>query len=278
MHNKDLVLEQYGTKKNLQTRVNIHKLYSQAPFLFAEWAFNQIEFKGSERALDAGCGSGAWLFPLATILSENGGSVVGIDLSEGMLSDIRAEANKHPNVELCIGDVQNLQFADESFDLVMANFMLYHVPDINRALEELKRVLKPGGKLMAATNSQLSMGPLWDMHVECQRKAAIPEHIVLRSVPNVGFSLENGSDFLRPHFQWFESNVLYDLLKFTDPEPLMDYYSSGVMKHGDTDNEISDNQWQCVYDFVREEVVTIINGDGCFSLPKTAGFFVAQNP
>jgi ubiquinone/menaquinone biosynthesis C-methylase UbiE len=274
LHNKDLFLEQYGTKKNLQTRVDIHKLYSQAPFLFADWAFNQIELTGSERALDAGCGSGAWLLPLADRLS--GGSVVGLDLSNGMLSDIRDQVNKYSNVELSVGNVEDLQFIDESFDLVMANFMLYHVSDINRALQELKRVLKPGGILMAATNSQLSMGTLWEIHMACQRKASIPEDIVLRSVPNVRFSLENGSDFLRPHFQWFESKVLYDVLKFTESQPLMDYYSSGFMKHGDTDNQISDEQWQCVYDIVREQVDKIISREGCFSVPKTAGFFVAQ--
>jgi SAM-dependent methyltransferase len=195
-----------------------------------------------------------------------------------MLSDIRDDANKYPNVELSVGDVQDLQFADESFDFVMANFMLYHVPDINQALRELKRVLKPGGKLMTATNSQLSMGPLWEIHIACQRKAAIPEEIVLRSVPNVRFSLENGSDFLRPHFQWFESKVLYDVLKFMKSQPLMDYYSSGFMKHGDTDKQISNEQWQCVYDFVREQVDEIINKDGSFSVPKTAGFFIAQKP
>lgn len=275
MNNKDLVLEQYGTKKNLQTRVDIHKLYSQAPFLFTNWAFEQVELLGSERALDAGCGSGAWLFPLADRL-KNAGSVVGLDLSDGMLLDIREQANKYSNVELYVGDVQELQFSNESFDLVMANFMLYHVPDINKALQELKRVLKPGGKLMAATNSELSMGTLWEIHMGCQRKAAIPEDIVIRSVPNVCFSLENGSDFLRPHFQWFELKVLYDVLKFTESQPLMDYYSSGFMKYGDKDNQISDKKWQCVYDFVREQVDGIINRDGCFSVSKTAGFFVAQ--
>lgn len=276
MDKKGLVLEQYGSKENLQTRVDIHKLYSQAPFLFADWALNQIELTGYEKALDAGCGSGAWLFPLASRLATNGGSVVGLDLSEGMLADIRDEANKYPNLELRLGDVQDLPFDDDSFDFVMANFMLYHVPEINKGIQELKRILKPGGKFMAATNSQLSMGPLWEIHIACQGKASIPEDIVLRSVPNVRFSLENGPDFLRPHFNWFESKLLYDDLKFTKSQPLMDYYSSGFMKHGDTERQISNEQWQYVYDLVRGQVDTIIAKNGSISIPKIAGFFVAQ--
>lgn len=278
MHNKNLVLDQYATKKNLQTRVDVHRLYSLVPFSFYDWALNHIGFSGSERVLDAGCGSGAWLFPLADRLSQNGGSIVGVDLSEGMLSNIANEAKMRPNIELHIGDVQNLLFPDDSFDFVMANFMLYHVPDINQAIRELKRVLKPGGKLMTATNSQSSMGPLWELHVQCQRKAGIPEGIVLRSVPYVRFSLENGPEFLRLHFEWFESNVLYDALKFTDSQPLMDYYSSGFMKLGDTDNQTSDDQWQSVYDFIREQVDNIIERDGCYSLPKTGGFFIMEKP
>lgn len=278
MHNRDVVLDQYATKKNLQTRVDIHRLYSQVPYSFQDWTLSHIDLTGSERALDVGCGSGAWLFPLADRLSQNGGSVVGIDLSEGMVLDISNEANMRTNIELHTGDVQNLPFSDESFDFVMANFMLYHVPDIDQAIRELKRVLKPGGKLITATNSQLSMEPLWKLHVGGQRNAGLPEGIVLRSVPNVRFSLENGSEFLRPHFEWFESNVLYDVLKFTNSQPLMDYYSSGFMKLGDIDKQIANEQWQSVYDFVREQVDTLLERDGCYSLPKIAGFFTMEKP
>jgi ubiquinone/menaquinone biosynthesis C-methylase UbiE len=276
LHDKKLVLEQYGTKKHLQTRIDIHNLYSQAPFSFVEWAFNQISLSGSEKALDAGCGSGGWLFPLAEKLSQNGGSVVGLDLSEGMLSDIQAQASRYSNVELLVGDVQNLQFKDDSFDLVMANFMLYHVPDIERAVRELRRVLKPGGTFIAATNSQLTMSVLWEIHMACQRKAGIEEKIVHRSVPTMGFSLENGSTFLRPYFDWFESKSLYDVLRFKESQPLMDYYASLLMKRGDTEHEVSDEHWRNVYGFVRDQVNEIIKLQGCFSLPKTAGFFVAS--
>lgn len=100
----------------------------------------------------------------------------------------------------------------------------------------------------------------------------------IRSVPNVRFSLENGSDFLCPHFVWFESRVLRDVLKFTDSQPLMDYYASGFMKLGDTANAIADEQWHRVYEWVRKQVDDMISRYGHFSLPKTAGFFVVQKP
>lgn len=246
------------------------------PISFHDWALSHFGFSGMERALDAGCGSGAWLFPLADRLSSSGGSVVGVDLSKGMLTDIASEAKMRTNIDLITADVQELSFDDDSFDFVMANFMLYHVPDISRAIGELKRVLKPGGKLMTATNSQWSMRPLWELHVACQRKANIPEPIVLRSVPNVRFSLENGSEFLRTHFEWFESTILYDALRFSDSQPLMDYYSSGFMKHGDIDHQVSDEQWKLVYHLVREHIDAAIATHGCYSVPKTGGFFTMK--
>ena len=58
----------------------------------------------------------------------------------------------------------------------------------------------------------------------------------------------------------------------------MDYYSSGFMKHGDTGNQISDEQWRSVYDSVREQADEIIERDGWYSIPKTAGFFIMGKP
>jgi len=267
---------QYGSKKRLQTRVEVHQRYSLSPYAFTAWALDQAGLSGTERALDAGCGSGAWLFPLAERLSAHGGTVIGLDLSEGMLADIREEADRYPHVRLQAGDVQDLPYEDGTFDFVMANFMLYHVPDIDRALRELKRVLKPAGRLMAATNSEYSMRPLWDAHLACQRRAGIPEAIVAQSVPEFRFSLENGHGFLRPHFPWFETRLLHDALAFAEPEPLLDYYASGFMKYGDTGHEVCEEQWLRVYELMREHAETAINRDGRYVIPKTAGFFLAQ--
>jgi ubiquinone/menaquinone biosynthesis C-methylase UbiE len=90
--------------------------------------------------------------------------VIGLDLAEGTLGQARArvQAEGLP-VDCIIGDVEALPFDDDSFDLVLANYMLYHVPDLDQAIAELRRVLCPGGTLLAATNGQGHMHELWQM-------------------------------------------------------------------------------------------------------------------
>src|SRR5205085_6706516 len=84
------------------------------------------------------------------------------------------------------GDVQDLPFGDEAFDVVAALWMLYHVPDVARALREVRRVLRPGGLFVAVTNG--------DAHLADLRIEAGGTPMVSR------FSTQNGEEQLREHF------------------------------------------------------------------------------
>jgi len=70
-----------------------------------------------------------------------------------MLAAARSRAGSH--VFLIAGDAQWLPFADASFDCILAMHMLYHVPDRDLAIAEMRRVLRPGGVLLALTNSHV---------------------------------------------------------------------------------------------------------------------------
>src|SRR5439155_23857328 len=76
-------------------------------------------------------------------------------------ADGRADAAR--GVEALVGDVQDLPFADGSFDCALAAWMLYHVPELDRGLAELARVLRRGGRLVAVTNSEWSLRELWEL-------------------------------------------------------------------------------------------------------------------
>ena len=84
--------------------------------------------------------------------------VIALDQSERMVELTRARG-----VDARVGDVQALPFADGEFDVAVANFMLYHVPDVQRALGELGRVLRPNGTLVAATNGVRQLAELWEL-------------------------------------------------------------------------------------------------------------------
>jgi demethylmenaquinone methyltransferase/2-methoxy-6-polyprenyl-1,4-benzoquinol methylase len=93
-----------------------------------------------DRVLDVCCGTG----DLALAAAEAGGEVTGLDFSEPMLARARAKA---PQIEWVEGDALALPFADGSFDAVTIGFGLRNLADEERGLAELRRVLRPGGKL-----------------------------------------------------------------------------------------------------------------------------------
>lgn len=106
------------------------------------------------RVLDVGCGNGRYTgrlreaFPAA--------EVIGVDLAEGILASV-----PEPTV---VADVADLPFEDGSADVVLAMHMLYHVPDIGAALDELRRVLAPGGVLFVSTlasDDKREYVPIW---------------------------------------------------------------------------------------------------------------------
>ena len=146
------VAEQYRDSTRFDARVQIYALYDTSPEPWMRWLFGQLALREGERVLELGCGT-------ANVWRENaervpaGVALVLTDLSPGMLSEARARLTDLPlSPELREADAQALSFADESFDLVIANHMLYHVPDRARALGEVRRVLRSGGRFVAGTN------------------------------------------------------------------------------------------------------------------------------
>jgi len=105
-----------------------------------------------DRVLDACCGTG----DLAVADVRAGGRVVGLDFSERMLERARRKA---PDVEWVRGDLLELPFEDESFDAATVGFGVRNVADLERGLRELRRVLRPGGRL-AILEITTPRGPL----------------------------------------------------------------------------------------------------------------------
>lgn len=147
------------------------------------------------RVLEVGCGFGE--------LAERAGcelraEVVALDLSARMV-----ELARRRGVDARLGDIQRLPFADASFDCALAAFMLYHVPDLDRGLAELARVLRPDGRLVAATSSGRHLSELWDP-------------VGGNEGHELSFTRENGEDRLRRHFVRVERRDVDSTLVFPD--------------------------------------------------------------
>jgi len=139
---------------------------------------------------------------------ELGASVSFIDISPRMV-----ELARERGVDAQVGDVQELPFEDGTFDTVVAAWMLYHVPDIDRGLGEIARVLRRGGALVAVTNSVLHLSELRELMAYPDGHAET-------------FNRENGEDFLRRHFAQIERLDLDFEVTVRDRQKLVDYQQS----------------------------------------------------
>jgi SAM-dependent methyltransferase len=136
--------EQYATEANLEARRSVYtKTEGPDP---REVLFRAIAEVEPRSVLEVGGGPGELAERVARDLRAD---VVMVDISERMVELARARG-----VDARVGDVQELPFADEAFDVAVAAWMLFHVPDLDRGLAELARVLRPGGRLVAVTNAE----------------------------------------------------------------------------------------------------------------------------
>ena len=178
-----VVREQYASEENLRARQALWADVEGDNAHDALWRLLSAEPLGD--VLEVGGGQGE----LAQRLQDELGTPVAyVDQSERMAELARARGIRDARV----ADVQALPFADASFDTVIAAWMLYHVADLDRGLAEIARVLRPGGRLVAVTNSLRHISELRELF-----GTVLPGF-------ELQFNAENGEELLRRHFRAVE--------------------------------------------------------------------------
>ncbi|HLS60896.1 MAG TPA: demethylmenaquinone methyltransferase [Virgibacillus sp.] len=128
-------------------------------------AMKRMEVEDGSKALDICCGTGDWSIALSEAVGESG-EVVGLDFSKNMLS-VAAEKKEElqlNNTQFIHGNAMELPFGDNSFDYVTIGFGLRNVPDYVTVLNEMYRVVKPGGKVVCLETSQPTMIGFKQLH------------------------------------------------------------------------------------------------------------------
>lgn len=186
-----LVGEEYASEERLLGRRDAFR-YADGPDA-RQLAVEAVLEVAPRRVLEVGCGPGE----AAERIAAAGAEVEALDVSARMVELTRARG-----ISARVGDVQELPFEDESFDAALAGWMLYHVPDVDRGLAELARVLRPGGRLVAVTNRRAHLQELRDLLGGVER-------------PDV-FSDANGPKLLARHFAHVEERDAGGWIHFPD--------------------------------------------------------------
>ena len=196
-----LVEAEYASERGLEGRRAAYR-FAPGPNV-PQMAFEAVAEVSPRGVLEVGCGPGELS---ARFQDELGADVVAIDISPRMVELARGRG-----VDARVGDVVDLPFEAGEFDCAVAAWMLYHVPDVDRALGELARVLRPGGRLVAVTNAPDHLRELRELLGLPANRAGYP------------FSGANGEELLRRHFAQVEIRDAPGTIRFPDRDAVVAY-------------------------------------------------------
>jgi SAM-dependent methyltransferase len=256
---------QYRDSSRLAARASLHVKYGMAPVAWFPWVATQIAWPLGARVLEVGCGAG-WLWAEASAHLPSGLYLTLTDLSPGMVAEALARVGglgRHRRVDGRIVDAQALPFAAESFDVVVANHMLYHVPDPRLAVVELARVVRPDGVLLATTVGGDHLRELAEIRAE-----VFGGPRVLATVDTFGIVV--AEPMLRGWFADVEWRHYDDWLDCTDPDDVLAFLASTPPVE-----DASHEDRRRVAEAVHRRFVA---GGGRMRISKETGVFVCAGP
>jgi len=258
-------LSQYKDGTNLAQRASLHERFSTNPQGWLTWVFDQLECSRDARILEIGCGPGfVWQHNAARI--RDGWALYLSDFSSGMLTEARAHITAPVRCSFLSSDAQAPPFPDASFDVVIANHMLYHVPDVHRALSEIRRVMRPGARLYAATNGKKHLIEMAEL-VSTAKSERDSQTARAFQATIATFDLDTGPPALRALFSSVESRRYPDSLCVTDAEAIVRYVQSSPVLHLQ-ERELAR---------LRSLLTDRIRAKGAITIGKDAGLVIATN-
>ena len=252
--------DQYRTDANLTSRITLHQRFSVNAIGWFRWLFDRLDLPAEARLLELGCGRGDLWFDNRDRLPTSWRLVL-TDRSASMATVSRRQLAASA-VEVTIGvvDARSLPFAPAAFDAVVANHMLYHVPDRPAALAEIRRVLRSGGRLYAATNGRDHLRELDDLVRSVAPEA--PGDDVAAT-----FGLETGAAQLAARFGKVVRHDYPDALAVTEVAPVVAYLLSTAAA------PLLDRPR---LQRLRMTVAEAIARDGAFRITKSTGVLIAR--
>lgn len=263
--------EQYKTGANTSVRIRLHQDYSVNPEGWFRWLYRQLDLRPGMKLLELGAGNGElWAENLERLAEWKQAGVICLsDISAGMIQDARERLGK-PGMRYSedmealfsyrVFDCHQIPFPDGVYDRVTANHVLFYLKDLDQALSEVRRVLKPEGCFICSTYGERHMHEISDL------AEGFDERISLSEVPlSDVFGLENGEEILRRYFSRVELVRYEDELVVTEAQPIIDYILSC---HGNQRDYI-----QGRYEEFKAYIQKKLEKKKAFRITKDAGVF-----
>jgi SAM-dependent methyltransferase len=252
---------QYVDGAKLRARTQLHAKYATQSIPWQVWLQGLIEIPAGGDVLEVGCGTGL-LWTVGWTNEESDFSLTLTDLSAGMVAETTPLVQRRlRNVRGLAVDAQLLPFDDTSFDVVVANQMLYHLPDPSKALVEFARVLRRGGVLMASTVGPRHLLELFRIEASVFGPTRVLRHHEV-------FGAQNGGGQLAQSFDDVTWHPYDDRLLCTDVDDVVAYICSTPPGEDATSDQVA-------------QLRHIVGGqmaehDGVLSVTKDVGAFIAR--
>lgn len=258
---------QYQNASNINARINLHKNYSTNNQGWFPWLFEQFSARLSSatplRILEIGCGNGAlWTENMNKLPFDSGLHITLSDISEGMIRDVRRTIGNDPRFSFETFDCHNIPYAGETFDLVIANHLLFYCEDMDTVCQEIRRVLKKGtGTFLCSTYGSAHMKEITDLVQEFDNRIVLSGEKLYER-----FGLENGQQILSKAFSKITLIRYEDEIVLRTAEPLIEYILSC---HGNQNQYLLD-RYHDFHTFVERKTKKD------FHITKDAGVFLCQ--
>lgn len=250
---------QYQNAANITARIRLHSLYSTNPLGWFVWLYQQASIQDGMKILEIGCGNGALWQQNLSVLPPHV-QIVLSDISAGMIHDVQNRFRNDARFSCMVLDAAHMPFDDNTFDLVIANHMLFYCDDLSQVLQECARVLKVNGHLEASTYSSRHMKEITELV-----QSFSPQIVLSKDKLYEKFGLDHGAQLLSPYFRDIERRKHQDSIVLHEAEPLIAYILSC---HGNQ-NQLLLDRYKEFHDYVVKMTA------GGFTITKDAGVFLA---
>lgn len=253
---------QYLNASNISARISLHQMYSTGSPGWFQWIYDNCRICRNMNILELGCGSGTfWTVNLDKLPPDI--NVTITDISEGMIRDAKRNITNSGlaqyNFSYNTTDCCNIPYPDNSFDIVIANHVLFYCNPITKAVNEIHRVLKSGGRLICSTYSSRHMQEINQLVSDFDSRIVLSADRLYTI-----FGLDNGCQLLNNDFKQIEKKIYKDSLIVDKAEPLIEYIMSC---HGNQNQYLLD-RYSSFKNFVSDRLSRPMH------ITKEAGIFV----